>query len=83
MDPSNIEKQDKPEEPRFLKFPHLPDDAVTAEGVPRLNRYSSILTKDHDFPGAQVCISSISESHRNDFEYRRCSTLPESRIGKL
>ena len=54
MDPSNPAKQVEPEEPRFLDFPHLPDDAVTAEGKKRLNRFSSTLTNDHDFPGAQV-----------------------------
>ena len=54
MDPSNIEKQDLPEEPRFLDFPHLPADAADKDGKQRLNKYSSTITKDHDFPGAQV-----------------------------
>ena len=53
MDSSNQKKQYEQEEPRFLDFPHLPDDAVL-DDKPRLNRYSSTLTKDHDFPGAQV-----------------------------
>ena len=53
MDPSNLEKQRQPEEPRFLDFPHLPDDA-TRDGKPILNKYSSTITRDHDFPGAQV-----------------------------
>ncbi|KAG7006972.1 hypothetical protein G7Y79_00012g033080 [Physcia stellaris] len=56
MDPSNVQKQHEPEEPRFLDFPHLPDDATTPDGRPRLNRYSSTLTKDHDFPGAQAML---------------------------
>lgn len=42
------------EEPRFLDFPHLPDGA-SRDGAPALNKYSSTITKDHDFPGAQVC----------------------------
>jgi dihydroxy-acid dehydratase len=42
------------EEPRFLNFPHLPDGA-TRDGQPVLNKYSTTITKDHDFPGAQVC----------------------------
>ena len=54
MDPSNPEKQQEPEEPRLLDFPHLPDDATTADGKPALNKYSSTITKNHDFPGAQV-----------------------------
>lgn len=53
MDHSNLEKQKQPEKPRYLDFPHLPDNA-TRDGKPILNKYSSTITKDHDFPGAQV-----------------------------
>ena len=38
---------------RFLSFPHLPDDAKR-DGKPVLNKYSTTLTREHDFPGAQV-----------------------------
>lgn len=41
------------EEPRYVEFPHLPDHA-TRDGKPALNKYSHALTRDHDFPGAQV-----------------------------
>jgi dihydroxy-acid dehydratase len=61
MDPSNLEKQDLPEEPRFLDFPHLPDNATDIDGKLRLNKYSSTITKDHDFPGAQVGPFSFSQ----------------------
>ena len=54
MDPSNVEKHVLPEEPRFLEFPHLPNNATGDDGKPRLNKYSSTITRDHDFPGAQV-----------------------------
>lgn len=54
MDLSNLEKQRQPEEPRFLDFPHLPDDAKLPDGRPALNKYSHTLTNGHDFPGAQV-----------------------------
>ncbi len=54
MDPANTVKQDIPEEPRYLDFPHLPEGALREDGKLALNRYSSTLTKDHDFPGAQV-----------------------------
>lgn len=56
-----------PEEPRFLDFPHLPRSA-THDGKTRLNRYSSTITKDHDFPGAQVHLSfqiSMMFAHTN------------------
>lgn len=54
MDPQNLENQHQPEEPRFLSFPHLPDDATLDNGKPALNKYSSTLTAGHNFPGAQV-----------------------------
>lgn len=41
------------EEPRFLNFPKLPDDA-SKDGKPRLNKYSHTITNHHDFPGALV-----------------------------
>jgi hypothetical protein len=53
MDPRNLEKQHEAEEPRFLNFPHLPEDAMR-DGKPALNKYSSTLTAGHNFPGAQV-----------------------------
>ena len=55
MDPANERQQYEPEEPRFLNFPHLPDDAKDAQGRPVLNKYSSTITRAHDHPGAQVC----------------------------
>ncbi|KAL8819067.1 MAG: hypothetical protein Q9223_002426 [Gallowayella weberi] len=55
MDPSNPPKQEEPEEPRFLDFPHLPDNA-SYNGQPLLNKYSSIITRDHAFPGAQAML---------------------------
>ena len=55
MDPNNHAEQNKqPEEPRYLHFPCAPDS--NGSDLPKLNKYSSTLTKDHDFPGAQVSI---------------------------
>lgn len=62
MDPANPPKQREPEGPRFLDFPHLADDARLADGTKRLNRYSSTITKDHDFPGAQVKKASKNQN---------------------
>ncbi|CAF9913029.1 MAG: hypothetical protein HETSPECPRED_001298 [Heterodermia speciosa] len=64
MDLSNLQKQNEPEEPRYLDFPHLPDDA-TLDGKPRLNKYSSTLTKDHDFPGAQAMLYAAGVPNRD------------------
>lgn len=60
MDPSNQDKQQEVEGPRFLNFPHLPN-GVIQDGMLRLNRYSSTITKDHDFPGAQVSFSLLMQ----------------------
>ena len=54
MDPRNLEKQREPEEPRFLSFPHVPEDTKREDGTQVLNRWSSTLTTGHNFPGAQV-----------------------------
>ncbi|THV68504.1 dihydroxy-acid and 6-phosphogluconate dehydratase [Aureobasidium pullulans] len=56
MDPANLKAQFQPEEPRLLSFPHLPDDAKYEDGTPILNKYSSTLTRGHDFPGAQAML---------------------------
>ncbi|KAF2875998.1 dihydroxy-acid dehydratase-like protein [Massariosphaeria phaeospora] len=55
MDPSNLEKQRQPEEPRYLDFRHLPDGTLR-DGQPALNKFSSTLTNGHDFPGAQAML---------------------------
>ncbi|KAG8533638.1 uncharacterized protein KY384_001379 [Bacidia gigantensis] len=65
MDPSNPAKQVSTEEPRLLDFPHLPDGACTADGKPRLNKYSSTITKDHDFPGAQAMLYAAGVPDRD------------------
>ncbi|KAL9135818.1 MAG: hypothetical protein Q9175_002973 [Cornicularia normoerica] len=67
MDPSNQEKQQEVEEPRFLDFPHLPN-GVIHNGKPRLNRYSSTITKDHDFPGAQAMLYAAGVPDRESMK---------------
>lgn len=53
MDPHNLEKQrEEPQAPRYLDFPHAPE--TNGSEPKKLNKFSSTLTKDHDFPGAQV-----------------------------
>ena len=65
MDASNPPKHAEPEEPRFLDFPHLPATATFRDGKPRLNRYSTTITKDHDFPGAQAMLYAAGVPDRN------------------
>lgn len=47
------------EEPRYVRFHHLEDGAVNEDGALRLNKFSSTLTRGHNFPGAQVSQSSL------------------------
>jgi dihydroxy-acid dehydratase len=42
-----------PEETRYIKFPQLKHGTLKGGNV-MLNRFSTFLTRDHDFPGAQV-----------------------------
>lgn len=49
MEASNDEKITQPEEPRYLKFEH----SKPGSG---LNKYSSTLTREHDFPAAQAML---------------------------
>ena len=41
-------------EARYIEFKPLPEGSLTEDGHPALNKYSAALTRDHDFPGAQV-----------------------------
>lgn len=46
------------QEPRYLEFPKY-DQKIGEDGKPLLNRYSTHLTRDHEFPGAQVWIGVL------------------------
>ncbi|KAF2404087.1 putative mitochondrial dihydroxy acid dehydratase [Trichodelitschia bisporula] len=46
----------KPGPVRYLHFDSLPDDAKDSQGRPALNRHSAIITRGHDFPGAQAML---------------------------
>ncbi|GAQ11416.1 dihydroxy-acid dehydratase, mitochondrial [Aspergillus lentulus] len=43
-------------EAKYINFPSLPDDAKHEDGTPALNRYSSYITRGHDFPGARAML---------------------------
>jgi hypothetical protein len=43
----------------YLEFYHAGDEESHPDGKPVLNRYSRLLTKNHDFPGAKVYQSAI------------------------
>lgn len=51
MEPSNY--NNITEKPRYIDFPAL-EHGVVVDGKQALNRWSSRITKGHDFPGAQV-----------------------------
>nr|POE46234.1 dihydroxy-acid dehydratase, mitochondrial [Quercus suber] len=60
MDPSNAEKQtqEQPEEARYLNFQH----SKPGSG---LNKFSSTLTREHDFPAAQAMLyaAGVPDEH--------------------
>ncbi|KAL1994540.1 hypothetical protein VTN49DRAFT_2010 [Thermomyces lanuginosus] len=45
-----------PEEARYVQFPAVPHGSKHEDGTPVLNRYSSYITRGHDFPGAQAML---------------------------
>lgn len=44
----------KPLKTGYLEFYRAGDEETHPDGKPVLNRYSRLLTKNHDFPGAKV-----------------------------
>lgn len=66
--PSTSQKLGESGEARYLHFHQLPD-GETQDGKPRLNRYSSTLTRDHDFPGAKVRLHTPSGLQRELREF--------------
>ncbi|KAK6435341.1 hypothetical protein LTR95_008467, partial [Oleoguttula sp. CCFEE 5521] len=57
MDPSNLEKQREPETARYLDFPN----SKPGSG---LNKFSSTLTREHDFPAAQAMLYAAGVPNR-------------------
>jgi dihydroxy-acid dehydratase len=53
MEPSNYENITG--EPRYIEFRCI-EHGTLRDGKPVLNRWSSTVTKDHDFPGAQAML---------------------------
>ncbi|KAF1825556.1 dihydroxy-acid and 6-phosphogluconate dehydratase [Dissoconium aciculare CBS 342.82] len=58
MDPRNSEKPSSPIEPRYLNFKH-------SQPGSGLNRYSSTLTREHDFPAAQAMLYAAGVPNEN------------------
>lgn len=54
MDPSKPATSSTLGEAKYLDFPSLPADAKHPDGTLALNRYSTTITRDHDFPGAKA-----------------------------
>ncbi|PBP27423.1 putative dihydroxy-acid dehydratase [Diplocarpon rosae] len=42
-----------PEQPMYINFPHL-EHGTMINGKQALNKWSSTITREHDFPGAQA-----------------------------
>ncbi|KAF4216057.1 hypothetical protein CNMCM8980_009247 [Aspergillus fumigatiaffinis] len=56
MDSSASTSSNTQGEAKYINFPSLPDDAKHEDGTPALNRYSSYITRGHDFPGARAML---------------------------
>ena len=61
MDPAQPMTDSTLSEAKYINFPSLPAGAKHPDGSPALNRYSSTITRGHDFPGARVCGLFIGE----------------------
>lgn len=42
---------------KYVMFNQLPEGSLNDRGEPALNRYSTFITKDHDYPASQVSSS--------------------------
>ncbi|KAI9051403.1 hypothetical protein LZ554_004450 [Drepanopeziza brunnea f. sp. 'monogermtubi'] len=53
-----------PETPQYIDFPHL-EPGTVIDGKQALNRWSSTLTRDHNFPGAQAMLYAAGVPNRD------------------
>ncbi|KAL2004249.1 hypothetical protein VTN02DRAFT_4764 [Thermoascus thermophilus] len=53
------------EEARYVEFPSVPHGTKHEDGTLVLNRYSSIITRGHDFPGAQAMLYAAGVPDRD------------------
>ncbi|EKD19602.1 uncharacterized protein L3040_002520 [Drepanopeziza brunnea f. sp. 'multigermtubi'] len=53
-----------PEKPQYIGFPHL-EPGTVIDGKQALNRWSSTLTRDHNFPGAQAMLYAAGVPNRD------------------
>ena len=67
--------------PRYVNFPSV-EHGTLRDGSPVLNRWSSTITKGHDFPGAQVRNAHSVLRAAADRNSRPCSMLLASPIVK-
>jgi hypothetical protein len=73
-----------PSDPKYIDFPKLEDGALNEFGEPALNKYSGVITRKHDFPGAQVCPqTSFLKDNNADLLSRQFSMPLESKINRL
>ncbi|KAF2669183.1 dihydroxy-acid dehydratase [Microthyrium microscopicum] len=63
MSPAAFE--DGPSKPLYANHKTLPEGALNEDGKPALNRYSSAITRGHDYPGAQAMLyaAGVPDKH--------------------
>lgn len=73
----------EPKVAKYLDFEPPATKELTPDGLPILNRYSRLLTKDHDFPGARVsCSPSLAAVDMMLIHGRQCFLLLVSQMRK-
>ncbi|RLL96657.1 hypothetical protein CFD26_100581 [Aspergillus turcosus] len=65
MDSSNSMSSNTQGEAKYISFPSLPDGSKHEDGTPALNRYSSYITRGHDFPGARAMLFAAGVPDRD------------------
>ncbi|RHZ55291.1 hypothetical protein CDV55_101929 [Aspergillus turcosus] len=65
MDSSNSMSSNAQGEAKYISFPSLPDGSKHEDGTPALNRYSSYITRGHDFPGARAMLFAAGVPDRD------------------
>lgn len=47
-------EDDPRENGRYVRFPELSHGSLNAQGEPALNKWSTFITRNHDYPASQV-----------------------------
>jgi dihydroxy-acid dehydratase len=69
--PTRSESQAGLSEPRYLDFVRS-NETHNSLGEPMLNRYSTMITREHDFPGAQAMLYAAGVPDKSTMKNAPC-----------